>query len=120
MTMARKMLLISLLPLICTVGCGGSAEPVVASKELCLVEVSQKLIDCAENPECEKGVVRYAGYCYNEAPGDQLDICRGGQYFFQQPIKELKEAHPAVANLNKRQKEILIRSGELYCNYNFN
>ena len=118
--MANKTLLILLLPLICIVGCGGSAAPVVANKELCLVEVSQKLIDCAENPECEKGVVRYAGYCYNEAPGDQLDICRGGQYFFQQPIKELKEAHPAVANLNKRQKEILIRSGELYCNYNFN
>ena len=99
-------------------GCGGG-EPVVASKPLCLVEVSKKLLDCAENPECEKGVARYAGYCYNEAPGNQLDICRGGRYFFEQPIKELREAHSEVADLNKRQKEILIRTGELYCNYNF-
>ena len=99
--------------------CGGSSEPVVASKPLCLVEVSKKLLECAENRECEKGVARYAGYCYNEAPGDQLDICRGGRYFFQQPIKELGEAHSEVADLNKRQKEILIRTGELYCNYNF-
>jgi hypothetical protein len=100
--------------------CGGSDEPVVASKELCLLEVSKKLLDCAENPDCEKGVVRYAGYCYNEAPGDQMDICRGGQYFFEQPIKKLAETHPEIIQLNQRQRNILIRSGELYCNYNFN
>ncbi len=101
-------------------GCGGSGEPVVANKELCLVEVAKKLLECAQSPECEKGVVRYAGYCYNEAPGDQLDICRGGQYFFEQPMKELAEVHAEIGQLNAHQRRLLRNSGELYCNYNFN
>ena len=113
--------LVTLILILALTGCGSDAsEPVVANKQLCLVEVSKKLLGCAENRECEKGVARYAGFCYNEAPGDQLDICRGGQYFFQQPIKELREAHAEITQLNSRQKEILIRTGELYCQYNFN
>lgn len=119
--MMRTLLLLLIVMIMSNLtACGGSDEPVVANKELCLVEVSKKLLDCAENPDCEKGVVRYAGYCYNEAPGDQLDICRGGQYFFEQPISKLAANHAEIAQLNSRQKEILIRSGELYCNYNFN
>ncbi|MEL7537928.1 MAG: hypothetical protein AAFZ58_03120 [Pseudomonadota bacterium] len=99
--------------------CGGSSVS-VANKEMCIVEVAQRLSDCASDGECERGVARFAGYCYNDAPGDQMDICRGGRYFFEQPLKELAEKHDIVAGLSKKHREVIIRSGEVYCNYNFN
>ena len=99
--------------------CGGESLS-VANKELCIVEVAKRLTDCAGDNACEKGVARFAGYCYNEAPGDQMDICRGGQYFFQQPLKKLVAEHDVVADLSKKHREVIIRSGEVYCNYNFN
>ena len=102
-------------------GCGSDAEAIsVDNKEGCIVEVSKRLLTCAEDRDCEEGVSRYAGYCYNTAPGDQLDICRGGQYFFQQPIGELLADNPEIGQLNGRQKSILIRTGEVYCNFNYN
>ena len=82
-------------------GCGGESLS-VENKPMCIVEVARRLTDCAGDNACEKGVARFAGYCYNEAPGDQLDICRGGQYFFQQPLEELGEAHDVVANLYEK------------------
>ena len=102
-------------------GCGSDAEALsVASKPECIVEVSRRLLACAEESECEAGVARYAGYCYNTAPGDQLDICRGGDYFFQRPLAEATRNHPEVAALNSRQREIIIRGGDFYCNFNYN
>lgn len=99
--------------------CGGDGVS-VPNKAMCIVEVAQRLTDCAGDNACEKGVARYAGYCYNEAPGDQMDICRGGMYFFAQPLKELAAKHDVVAGLSKKHREVIIRSGEVYCNYNFN
>lgn len=62
---------------------------------------------------------RCAGYCYNTAEGSQLDICRGGQYFFERPLKDLEQRDPALmGQLNERQKQILIANGEVYCVYN--
>jgi len=102
-------------------GCGSDEEQLsVENKEMCIVEVSKRLLACQQDTECEKGIVRFAGYCYNTAKGDQTDICRGGSYFFYQPLKELAESYPAVADLDKRQREILIRTGETYCVYNYN
>ncbi len=92
----------------------------VENKAACIVEVAERLVACAEDNECEQGVARFAGFCYNEAPGDQLDICRGGQYFFEQPMKELAANHEVVANLDSRLKQVVLRSGEVYCQYNFN
>lgn len=101
--------------------CGSDADQLsVESKEMCIVEVSKRLIDCHDDSECAKGVVRFAGYCYNTANGDQMDICRGGSYFFYQPLKELAENHSVISELDKRQREIIIRTGEQYCSYNFN
>ncbi len=100
-------------------GCGGESLS-VTSKPMCLVETANRLVACADDVACEKGVARFAGYCYNEAPGDQLDICRGGQYFFEQPLKELAEQHEVIENLSKRHRDVIVRSGEVYCNYNFN
>ena len=74
-------------------GCGSEPDAAaVASKEQCIVEVSRKLLACGEEKECEQGVARYAGYCNNEAPGSQMDICRGGRYYFEQPLAELAGA----------------------------
>lgn len=101
--------------------CGSDEEEInVANKPACIVEVASRLQTCAEDNECERGVARFAGYCYNTAPGDQLDICRGGQYFFEQPLKALSESHEVVKNLDRRLREVVIRSGELYCQYNHN
>lgn len=102
-------------------GCGSEAEALsVANKQECLVEVSKRLLACGEESECEAGVSRFAGYCYNTAQGDQLDICRGGSYFFQRPLAEATRDHPEVAQLNSRQREIIIRTGDIYCNFNYN
>ena len=102
-------------------GCGSEGEKFSAeNKEACIVEVSSRLLACAEERECEKGVSRFAGYCYNTAPGDQLDICRGGYYFFEQPIAELAVDHTEIGQLNKRQNKILIQTGEHYCTFNYN
>ncbi|MDH3420280.1 MAG: hypothetical protein OEQ25_14055 [Gammaproteobacteria bacterium] len=102
-------------------GCGSEAEALsVANKQECLVEVSKRLLACSEESECEAGVSRFAGYCYNTAQGDQLDICRGGDYFFQRPLAEATRDHPEVAQLNSRQREIIIRTGDIYCNFNYN
>jgi hypothetical protein len=113
-----------ILPAVATfalVGCGSDGERVeIASKQECIVEASRRLLACAEDQECETGVARYAGYCYNTAPGDQLDICRGGDYFFQRPLAEATREHPEVAQLDSRQREIIIRGGEVYCNFNYN
>lgn len=92
----------------------------VENKEMCIVEVSKRLLACDSDKECEKTVVRYAGYCYNNAEGNQNDICRGGNYYFYQPLKELAEKFPSVADLDKRQKSLVVRTGESYCLYNFN
>lgn len=102
-------------------GCGSDAEDLsVASKQECIVEASRRLLACAADSECEAGVARYAGYCYNTAPGDQLDICRGGDYFFQRPLAEATRDYPEVAQLDSRQREIIIRGGDFYCNFNYN
>lgn len=102
-------------------GCGSDKEVFsIESKPMCLVEVATRLVACDSDAACEQGVARFAGFCYNEAPGDQLDICRGGQYFFEQPLKQMSANHEVVANLDKRLREIVVRSGEIYCNYNFN
>lgn len=102
-------------------GCSSDADQLsVESKEMCIAETSSRLIDCQQDAECEKGVVRFAGYCYNTAHGNQLDICRGGSYFFYQPLKKLAENHTVISKLDKHQREIVIRTGEVYCNYNFN
>ena len=102
-------------------GCGSDAEALsVANKQECIVEVSRRLLACGEERECEAGVSRYAGYCYNTAAGSQLDICRGGDYFFQRPLAEATRDHPEVAQLNSRQREIIIRTGDFYCNFNHN
>lgn len=102
-------------------GCGSDAEALsVDNKQGCIVEVSRRLLACAQDAQCEAGIARYAGYCYNKAPGDQLDICRGGDYFFQQPLADATREHPEVAQLDSRQREIIIRSGEFYCNFNYN
>jgi hypothetical protein len=93
----------------------------VATKKECIPEVARRLIACNEESECEKGLSRYAGYCYNTADGNQLDICRGGQYFFEQPLKELAGNDPALyGRLSERQREIIVRTGEVYCVYNSN
>lgn len=122
--MNRPQWLFAALPLIAALssltGCGSDTEKFSPeNKEACIVEVSRRLLTCAEERECEKGVSRFAGYCYNTAPGDQLDICRGGRYFFQQPIAELGASHPEVEQLNDRQKKILIQTGQYYCNFNY-
>jgi hypothetical protein len=93
----------------------------VATKKECIPEVARRLVACNEEAECEKGISRFAGYCYNTADGDQLDICRGGAYFFERPLKDLKDNDPTLfGRLNERQQEIIIRSGEIYCVYNSN
>ena len=112
---------LSALGLVGLTGCGSEAEALsVANKQECLVEVSKRLLECGEDRQCEAGVSRYACYCYNTAQGDQLDICRGGDYFFQRPLAEATRDHPEVAQLNSRQREIIIRSGDIYCNFNYN
>jgi len=114
-------LALAVLSLVGLAGCGSEAEALsVANKQECLVEVSKRLLACGEERECEAGVSRFAGYCYNTAQGDQLDICRGGDYFFQRPLAEATRNHPEVAQLNGRQREIIIRTGDLYCNFNYN
>lgn len=119
----RFVLAISTIAWAC-VGCSsGEAEEEqrVATKKECIPEVARRLIACNEEAECEKGISRFAGYCYNTAEGDQLDICRGGQYFFERPLKELKDNDPALyGRLNERQEEIIVRTGEIYCVYNSN
>ena len=82
--------------------------------------MSRRLLECAEDRQCETGVSRYAGYCYNSAPGDQLDMCRGGDYFFQRPLEVAARDNPEIEQLDARQREIVIRSGEFYCNFNYN
>ncbi len=122
MTRAVQRILISILSsgvLLWVAGCGSDAVA-VENKQQCIVEVSRRLLACAEDRECETGVARYAGYCYNTAPGDQLDICRGGDYFFQRPLADATREHPEVAQLDSRQREIIIRSGDFYCNFNYN
>ena len=103
-------------------GCGSDPEAAaVASKPECIAEVARRLIACGEEQSCEAGVSRYAGYCYNTAAGSQLDICRGGRYFFEQPLQDLDASDPELtAQLNERQREIIIRTGEFYCVYNSN
>jgi hypothetical protein len=102
-------------------GCGSDEQALsVENKQGCIVEVAKRLLACAQESECEAGIARYAGYCYNTAPGDQLDICRGGDYFFQRPLAEATRDHPEVAALNSRQREIIIRGGDFYCNFNYN
>ena len=102
--------------------CGSDAETLsVASKTECIAEVAQRLVDCNEETSCEEGVSRFAGYCYNTAAGSQMDICRGGMYFFERPLRELEERKPElVAALNRRQRSIVIETGERYCVYNTN
>ncbi len=92
----------------------------VESKPMCIVEVAKRLQACEANVDCEKGVARFAGYCYNTAKGEQTDICRGGMYFFERPLKELALQHEAVANLSKKHRRIIVDSGEVYCNFNYN
>lgn len=114
-------LALSALGLVGLSGCGSEAEALsVANKQECLVEVSKRLLACGEERECEAGVSRFAGYCYNTAQGSQLDICRGGDYFFQRPLAEATRDHPEVAQLNSRQRGIIIRTGDIYCNFNYN
>lgn len=122
-TTARCIELIAFLVLAaCNAGCGSDAEAErVASKRECIPEVAKRLSACNEEKTCEEGVSRYAGYCYNTAEGSQLDICRGGQYFFERPLQELTEADPnLMARLNDRQEQIVIMTGEVYCRYNHN
>lgn len=92
----------------------------VESKPMCIVEVAKRLQACEANVDCEKGVARFAGYCYNTAKGEQTDICRGGMYFFERPLKELALDHAVVANLSKKHRRIIVDSGEVYCNFNYN
>lgn len=103
-------------------GCGSDSEAAaVASKPECIAEVARRLIACGEEQSCEEGVSRYAGYCYNSADGSQLDICRGGQYFFERPLQELEQSDPdLMSQLNDRQRQIIIKTGEYYCVYNTN
>jgi hypothetical protein len=101
-------------------GCGGEGLS-VASKKECIPEVARRLVACSGEAECERGITRFAGYCYNTAAGDQLDICRGGQYFFEQPLAELEQSDPQLfGQLDKRREEIMILTGESYCRYNTN
>jgi hypothetical protein len=122
-TTARSIELLAVLAVAAsTTGCGADAEAErVASKRECIPEVAKRLVACSEEKTCEEGVSRYAGYCYNTAEGSQLDICRGGQYFFERPLQELTEADPnLIAQLNDRQERILVMTGEAYCVYNHN
>lgn len=118
----RTALLTAILPaLLAVAGCGGSEAEgdAVASKKECIPEVARRLVACAEEAECEKGIARFAGYCYNTAPGTQLDICRGGAYFFEKPMAELEQNDPTLfGQLNERQQEIIVRSGDVFCVYN--
>ena len=101
-------------------GCDPSGEGLtVANKKECIPEVARRLVACSDQAECEKGVTRFAGYCYNSAEGDQLDICRGGQYFFEQALTALKQNDPTLfGQLEGRREEIMILTGETYCRYN--
>lgn len=101
--------------------CGSDTDGFsVENKKMCIVEASKRLKACQLDAECESGIARFAGYCYNKAAGEQSDICRGGSYFFSQPLKELAESHPEVAELDKHQREIIVMTGEVYCVYNYN
>jgi hypothetical protein len=103
-------------------GCNPSGEGLtVANKKECIPEVARRLVACNDAADCEKGVTRFAGYCYNSAEGDQLDICRGGQYFFEQALAALKQNDPTLfGQLAGRREEIMILTGETYCRYNTN
>ena len=115
--------LAALLPtLACVGGCGSDPEAAsITTKPACIAEVTRRLLACGEDKSCEQGVTRYAGYCYNTAEGSQLDICRGGRYFFQQPLNELRESDPELmAQLTERQQDVIILTGQSYCMYNTN
>ncbi len=103
-------------------GCDPSGEGLtVANKKACIPEAARRLVACNDEAECEKGVTRFASYCYNNAEGDQLDICRGGQYFFEQALTALKQDDPTLfGQLESRGEEIMILTGETYCRYNTN
>jgi hypothetical protein len=106
--------------LLAVTGCGSSDEALpVASKKECIPEVARRLVACNGEAECEKGIVRFAGYCYNTAAGTQLDICRGGAYFFEQPMAELERGEPELfGKLGERLEEVLVRTGDTFCVYN--
>ncbi len=103
-------------------GCDPSGEGLtVANKKECIPEVARRLVACNDEAQCEKDVTRFAGYCYNSAEGDQLDICRGGQYFFEQALTALKQSDSTLfGQIEGRREEILILTGQIYCNYNTN
>jgi hypothetical protein len=93
----------------------------VATKKECIPEVAKRLVACNEERTCEQGISRFAGYCYNSAEGDQLDICRGGSYFFEQAMNALEQNDPTLfGRMSDRQKEIVIATGQVYCTFNRN
>ena len=122
MSVRRIALATAVVLTVLVVGCDPSGEGLtVANKKECIPEVARRLVACSDDAECEKGVTRFAGYCYNSAEGDQLDICRGGQYFFQQALTALKQSDPTLfGRLEGRREEIVILTGETYSRYNTN
>ena len=113
--------LAALLATLLAIAACGSNPDAVATKKECIPEVAKRLVACNEVETCEQGISRFAGYCYNSAEGDQLDICRGGQYFFEQAMNALKQNDPVLwGKLDGRQQEIIIRTGEVYCTFNRN
>jgi hypothetical protein len=111
----------ALLSTLLVAGCGAGEGLTVANKKECIPEVARRLVACNGEAECEKGVTRFAGYCYNAAEGNQLDICRGGQYFFEQALTGLKQNDPTLfGQLAGRREEIIVLTGETYCRYNTN
>ena len=50
-------------------GCDPSGEGLtVANKKACIPEAARRLVACNDEAECEKGVTRFASYCYNNRP----------------------------------------------------
>jgi hypothetical protein len=117
----RTALRTALLSALLVTACDGGGGLSVANKKGCIPEVARRLVTCNEETECERGITRFASYCYNSAEGDQLDICRGGQYFFEQELNALKQNDPTLfGQLGERREEIMILTGETYCRYNTN